>query len=217
MKIYEYDTNEFNFIHLVSKLFDCDLSKIHEAHEDWLPEGKLDFSKESVTKFHSHFYEKLNKPWSDFIATYKRFVKEVVAKQLGYEDYVFQYLPSFRVHLPGQKVIHKKHFDSDEDHRHPDGEINIYLPLTDCLPNNTIWTESSPGKEDHSPMLLSAGQYAIWNGNKCSHMNKDNTEKFSRVSLDFRLLHRSNYNPEKSLASRTSGKKFVVGEYYEEP
>ena len=215
MKIYNYDVNEYNFVKLLSDHFNGDLSKMHVLHPDWLPEGKLDFDRESVTKFHEHFYEKLNSPWTELITTYKRFVREVVAKQLNYDDYVFQYLPSFRVHLPGQKVIHKTHYDSDKDHRHPEGEINIFLPLTDCLPNNTIWAESEPGKADYSPMMLKVGEYAIWNGNKCSHMNKENSEDYARVSLDFRILHADKYHPEKSQSSLTSGKKFIIGEYYE--
>jgi len=217
MKVFKYDTEKYNFRSLLEKHYGHpDLETLHEKHSSWVPKERMEFIHESSTDFHKNFYEKLNSPWEEFIALYKKFVKEEVSKNLDCEDFLFQYLPSFRIHMPNHKVIHKPHFDSDEDHRHPDGEMNVYLPLTDCLPTNTIWAESSPGKEDFAPMLLKFGEYAIWNGNKCKHFNKENLDGKCRVSFDFRVLPREKYDPEKALASRTSGKNFVIGDYYEE-
>lgn len=217
MKIYQYDTNKYNFAFLLRQHFDCvDLAELHRTHFYWLPKKELSFLEESSTKFHGSFYSKLRSPWVEFIKVYKEFITDEISKQLEFEDFLFQYLPSFRIHLPRQKVIHKTHYDSDVDHRHPEGEINIFLPLTDCLTTNTIWAESKPGKGDYSPMMLKYGEYAIWNGNKCSHSNKDNEEDKCRVSLDFRVLERSKYDEEAALSSVTSGKRFIIGEYYEE-
>ena len=218
MKIYTYDTTIFDFRKLLLEHFECsDLQKLHESHCDWVPKKELTFSEESKTLFHKNFYEKLSKPWSDFIELYRSFVEKQIASHVGGESkFIFQALPSFRLHLPNEKAIHKVHFDSDEDHRHPPGEKNVFLPMTDCLPNNTLWAESSPGKCDFSPMLLSYGEYAVWDGNKCAHYNKSNTEKLTRVSFDFRLLAKSDYDPTYERTSYTSSTKFILGEYYDE-
>lgn len=217
MKIYQYDTKRYPFAFLLKEYFGCiSLEDLHRTHPYWLPEGKISFLEESSTKFHKAFYSKLRSPWVEFVTIYKDFITGELSEQLGFTDFLFQYLPSFRIHLPGQKVIHKTHYDSDVDHRHPEGEINIFLPLTDCLPTNTVWAESEPGRGDYSPMMLKYGEYAIWNGNKCSHSNKDNEEDKCRVSLDFRILERSKYDEKAALSSVTSGRKFIIGDYYEE-
>ena len=218
MKLFTYDTSVFDFRKLLLDNFECsDLQNLHKQYNTWLPEEELSFSEESSTKFHEKFYEKLREPWNEFIDLYHSFIREHVSANVREgRSLLFQTLPSFRVHLPNEKAIHKVHYDGDEDHRHPPGEINVFLPMTDCLPNNTIWAESSPGKSDFSPMLLSYGEYAVWNGNECAHYNKSNTEELTRVSFDFRLLPKSKYDPNYKKTSYTSSTKFVIGEYYDE-
>lgn len=217
MKIYTYDTTKFDFRKLLLEHFECDdLQKLHDRHSDWLPKEELSFSEESSTKFHKSFYEKLREPWSEFVKLYRSFIAEQISSHVcGDCDFIFQKLPSFRVHLPDEKAIHKVHYDSDEDHRHPLGELNVFLPMTKCLPNNTLWAESEPGKGDFSPMLLSYGEYAIWNGNECAHYNESNTEEKTRVSLDFRLMPTDRYDPNYSRESYTSTTKFLLGDYYD--
>ena len=218
MKIHSYDTDRFDFRKLLLRHFNClDLQQIHKSHSDWVPQEELSFSEESSTKFHTNFYDKLREPWTEFIELYRSFIGEKIMSSVDEDrNFLFQALPSFRVHLPGEKAIHKVHFDSDEDHRHPLGELNVFLPMTDCLPNNTLWAESSPGKEDFAPMLLSYGQYAVWNGNECSHYNKNNIEDLTRVSFDFRLMPRDKYNPNYNKTSYTSTTNFRLGHYYDE-
>ena len=218
MKLYSYDTDRFDFRKLLLDHFECsDLQNLHKEKEAWVPKEELTFSEESSTEFHKRFYEKLREPWHEFVDLYKSFMQEQISSHVcGDCNFLFQALPSFRVHLPHEKAIHKVHFDSDDDHRHPPGELNVFLPLTDCLENNTLWAESSPGKGDFKPMLLSYGEYAIWNGNECAHYNKSNTEELSRVSLDFRLLPRSKYDPDYKRESYTSSTKFLLGQYYDE-
>ena len=217
MKIYEYDTSRFDFRKLLLEQFKCsDLQKLHEVHSDWVPEKALTFSEESSTKFHKNFYEKLRDPWTEFVKLYRSFIGEQIGSHVCEDcNFIFQSLPSFRVHLPNEKAIHKVHFDSDDDHRHPPGELNVFLPMTNCLPNNTLWAESEPGKGDFSPMLLSYGQYAVWNGNECAHYNKSNTEELTRVSLDFRLMPTNKYDPSYDRTSYTSTTKFHLGQYYD--
>mgnify|MGYP003154613124 FL=1 len=129
---------------------------------------------------------------------------------------MYQKFPTFRVHLPNLKSVNKWHHDSDEDHRHPDGEINFHFGVTDCFDTNAIWVESEPKKEDFEPINIKYGEFAEFNGNKCTHGNKTNVTGITRVSFDFRILPVSKYIKGKNKTSATQSNKFEVGEYYKE-
>jgi hypothetical protein len=144
--------------------------------------------------------------------SFKQFIKNEVAP-LFQEDILHQYMPSFRVHLPGDKAIHKWHYDSDEDHKHPSWEINFQIPLTDTYETQSIWIESVPGLRDFNPMNMKVGQYAIFDGNRCMHGNKENETNLTRVSFDFRVIPSSRYE-NNTKESVTTSKKFIEGEYY---
>ena len=60
------------------------------------------------------------------------------------------------------------------------------------------------------------GGFYQFKGVECIHVNKRNTTGKSRVSLDFRLVLKDEYDEEFSKSSKLSGKKFVVGGYYKE-
>ena len=60
MKIYTYDTTNFDFRKLLLDHFECsDLQRLHEAYSEWVPKEELTFSEESSTQFHKNFYDKL--------------------------------------------------------------------------------------------------------------------------------------------------------------
>ena len=67
---------------------------------------------------------------------------------------MYQTWPTFRVQFPNNLAIVIKHFDSDELHKHPKGEINFILALTEMKDTSTIWFESEPRLEDFKPMNL---------------------------------------------------------------
>ena len=71
---------------------------------------------------------KLNDNWLDFINSYEKFIKNEISKIIS-KPFLCQYLPSYRVQLPNDQAIHKWHYDSDEDHKHPEGEINFCLAI----------------------------------------------------------------------------------------
>ena len=89
-------------------------------------------------------------------------------------------------------AVVKKHYDSDDEHRHPKGEINFIIALTDMYDSNSIWYESYPRLGDFKAMDLKAGDVLCFNGNLCEHYNKINKTGKTRVSMDFRILP-SNY------------------------
>lgn len=211
---YSYSTLTYPFKELIQDLYNVkQLQKIHIHLKDMLPKNELNFTNEASTLFHKKFYSKLNSDWEEFIKIYKKFIYEEVSKIVN-KPFLYQYLPSYRVHLPNYQAIHKWHFDSDKDHKHPDGEINFCLAITKMENTTAIWAETSPGKKDFSPMEIDYGEYFNFNGNKCTHGNKINESDDVRISFDFRILPKSKYSLSQKTTSVTSKKKFIIGEYY---
>ena len=213
-KTHSYDAKFYPFKELLKDLYKVNkLEKLHLERSDLLSQEKLSFKNEASTKFHKIFYDKLNDNWSEFINLYENFIKNEITKLID-EPFAYQYLPSYRVQIPNEKAIHKWHFDSDDDHKHPDGEINFCIAITKMKDTTAIWAESSPGKKDFSPMEIEYGEFFNFNGNKCAHGNKINISDNVRISLDFRIIPKSKYSPKKIKTSTTSKKKFIIGEYY---
>lgn len=211
---YSYSIHAYPFKELIQDLYNVkQLQKIHIHLKDMLPSNELNFTNEASTLFHKKFYSKLNSDWKEFINIYKKFILEEVSKIVT-KPFLYQYLPSYRVHLPNYQAIHKWHFDSDKDHKHPEGEINFCVPITQMKGSNSIWIESSPGKKDFKPMSLEYGNYMCFDGNKCTHGNKKNETDNTRISFDFRILPFSKYNKNSSNNSVSTKKRFVIGEYY---
>ncbi len=208
-----YQTKLYNFRQLISELFKCEnLEKIHDIRSDLMPDHKLDHNNESSTNFHRNFYDFIRNN-ETFKKTYNNFISNEITKLFD-EEIIFQRLPGFRIHLKNSKAINKWHSDGDEDHRHPKGEINFMLAITDCHLNNTTWVESSPGKQDFSPLNMKYGEFYMFNGNECLHGNKYNNSDNTRISFDFRIIPLSKYN-ENNSSSNTTNQKFAVGEYYD--
>jgi len=90
------------------------------------------------------------------------------------------------------------------------------LPITRMFESNTVILESEPGLRDFKQIELEPGELFIFNGNKCMHGNLPNRTGSTRISLDFRVLKKSDYNSEKNESSITTNTKFVIGDYYEQ-
>lgn len=215
--VFDYSVEEFPFRDLVAEIFECqNLEEIHHERDDLMPELPLVFETESKTPYHGTFYRAVNAEPSPFRELYRRFVADVITPIVG-EPFVFQYQPSFRIHLPGDKAIHKWHYDGDDDHGHPAGEINFILPVTDCQGTAAVWAESEPSRGDFAPMELAYGEFVRFNGNRCRHGNQDNRTGRTRISFDFRVLPARFYSEPPTgdgISSITSGLKFRVGSYY---
>ena len=212
-----YDTGNYNFCGEVEKIFGVPQGGLHNLHElrsDLMPPDKLNFDNETRTDFHSTFYGALNSDKGDDVkAVYEAFIKNVVAPMFG-RSFVYQAFPSFRVHIPNDQAIHKWHHDSDENHNHPDWEINFQVALTKMWDSNAMWLESVPGLGDFKPVEMEVGDYTIFYGNKCAHGNKENKTGKTRVSMDFRVLPYDKYDESGAKNSATAGTKFVIGHYY---
>jgi hypothetical protein len=213
MKIINYDTNRYYFADLVGSLYDTSLDQLdNEDQKTNLIEGS-----DTKTAFHKKFYERIDADggWPEFINLYQAFVREVIFPMFEDDELLYQKYPGIRFCRPGAKAVYRWHSDGDSHHRHPLGEVNIFLPLTKCFGNNSVWVESIPGLGDFSPLEMEYGQFMMGYWNQCRHGNKDNDSGVTRVSFDFRVMPSFAYNPESQMASCTTKQKFIIGEYYD--
>jgi len=210
MKKYSYDTNEFNFIEVVRSLFDIpSLDQVHTILDKQL-DIPTDPSQDQQTTFHKIFYKIYEQENSEFLETYKRFVKHIANTYFPNLSIIYQTKPTFRVQAPSNIAVAKWH--KDKAYNHSSNEINIFLPLTKAFDTNTIWAESEEDKGDYSPMNAEVGEFYIWNGANLMHGNKENTTGVSRVSVDFRLILENDFAYEGT--SVTTKVPMKLGHYW---
>jgi len=211
--ILKYDISKYPFISLIQSLFDVDdLSSLHQSTNErykYFDEVGAD----SATIFHKMFYDKMRSGWNEFIDAYESLISNEISTQY-HEEIIYQKWPTFRVHLPDNLAVAAWHTDSEFNH--PEGEINYIIAISPMFESNTVITESEPNKKDFKQICLSPGEIFSFNGNKCLHGNLPNMTGNTRVSLDFRIITRSDYEKANKLNSMTTNTKFVIGEYYKE-
>jgi hypothetical protein len=186
------------------------LQFIHEKLDREYSE-QFKVGKDSSTNLHSKFYDKYRNGWPEMETLYERFIKEFVSRQFD-EDFLFQSFPTVRFCIPLNVAV--GHYHNDMEFGHPEGEINFIIPLTDSNDTASIYVESEPGKKDFLPMKLRIGELIMFDGGHLTHGNEKNLTGATRVSLDFRVLPLSKYNPEAGGESITRKTKFIEGEYY---
>jgi len=212
-------TSNNNFYNLISDLFKVDnLSELHKSEPNYAAsDGVSGLGNDTHSFYHNLFYATLNNNWPIFIDEYKQFIRtNVLPKFTDEKSLIYQTLPSFRIQYPNAKAVTTIHCDSDKNHKHPLGELNILVPVTEMIDSSTIWVESLPNLGDFSPVNLRQNEWILWNGNRCRHFNKINKSGKTRISLDFRVLPKACYDPDYNLQTATMKKKFVIGEYYSE-
>jgi ectoine hydroxylase-related dioxygenase (phytanoyl-CoA dioxygenase family) len=212
LKIY-YASDKYNFESMILSLYNIkNLQELHLLDKELGSAAPLEQKNEAETYFHDKFYSKLRNGWKEIEDAFEKFVADEVSPLFD-EDFLYQVFPSFRVQVPNQTAVSKWHYDSDEDHGHPDWEINFQIALTKMQDSSACWIETVPGLGDFSPMNLELGEFVIFNGNKCRHGNHSNETGKTRVSFDFRVLPINRYD-ESTDKSSFYGRKFVDGEYY---
>ena len=212
MKIISFDTGKYPFKDLVGKLYNGELQRLDNQDQ----KTNLTLGSDTKTEFHRVFYDKIDSHWPEFMHVYHEFIKNVVHPLFEDDLLVFQKYPGIRFCRPGAKAVYKWHCDGDGDHKHPLGEINIFLPLTKCFDTNAMWYESIPGMGDWKPLEINHGQFLIGYLNQCRHGNKINKTDHTRVSFDFRVIPGFAYDENCKLESCTTKQKYIVGEYYEQ-
>ena len=213
MKIIEYDTKKYYFAELVGSLYNIDLSELDSEDQ----KTNLTLGKDTHTSLHKIYYGKIDAEggWPEFDNLYKAFVREVIFPLFEDDELIYQKTPGIRFNRPGAKAVYRWHSDGDSHHKHPLGELNVFLPLTKSFDTNTVWVESLPGLGDFAPVNLEYGQFLLGYLNQCRHGNKDNETNKTRVSFDFRVMPGFAYDEKCDKVTCTTKQPFTVGGYYD--
>jgi hypothetical protein len=225
IQYYKYDIGQFNFDSLVTNLFKVD--KLYNIHTllDNISDKLFSNVNDDSTKLHSIFYDKLNTGWPEFMNTYKSFIKNVIMDIYDTNVLIYQAKPTFRIQLPNNIAVggnatdaaerYGWHRDSDPEYNHPLSEKNFIVPLTTSRETASVYIETFPGSDKFKPAVMNVGEVFKFSGAECIHGNKPNQTGESRVSFDFRVMLKDDYDENYSKGSKLSNQKFVVGEYYE--
>ncbi len=219
----QYNQEKFPFKEILENLFAIESLELLHNQIKSNKKYNADLGKDSDGKYHKIFYKEIKEIKSDLRTTWELFIKDEIRNHFPNEDSIIvQKLPNIRIHIPNGQAIMRWHCDSDKDHRHPLGEINCIMPFTNMYDSNSVWRESAANKNDFKAFILKFGELVYWNGNTCIHGNKVNDTNITRVSFDFRIFLRKEYNKyvkdseNKVFSTATMGTKFIVNEYYKE-
>jgi|TARA_R110000824_G_scaffold154151_1_gene326091 hypothetical protein len=212
MKKIHYDTEKYTFKNIISEWFETsDLSKLHLIKDYEHFERENDQS----TMWHKSFYKMIRKE-KLFDDIYVKFLEDVIKPRFG-EKIVYQKIPTFRVHLPGNIAVgefHKDKYYRNVEWANKVKEINYFVPLTKAYDTNTIWVESEEDRGDFTPMECEYGGCIEWDASNLNHGNKDNSTNDTRVSFDFRVIPLSRYIDSNHVTINTKI-PFGIGGYYE--
>jgi hypothetical protein len=207
-----YDIDTYSFNNIVSNWLETDdLSKLHKIkqYEHFVREN------DQSSMWHKIFYEKIRSDIS-FDETYMKFLKEII-KPIYDEEIVYQKIPTFRVHLPGNVSVgefHKDKYYRNIEWAEKVRETNYYIPLTKAYGTNTIWVETEEDTGDFKSLDADYGEFYEWDASNLTHGNEDNITSSTRVSFDFRVIPKSRYIDSNHVTINTRI-PFGIGGYYE--
>ena len=208
----KYDKVKYNFLEIVQDWLETDdLTKLHDFKKYKLFKRVNDQS----SMWHKMFYNQIRVD-KRFDNLYTQFLEEEVKPTFG-ETIVYQKIPTFRVHLPGNISVGEFHKDKhyrDINWAKKVKEVNYYLPLTKAYGTNTIWTETEEDSGDFKSMDCDYGEFYEWDASNLTHGNKINVTSMTRVSFDFRVIPESRYI-ESNHKTINVGMSFSLGGYYE--
>ena len=116
--------------------------------------------------------------------------------------FYYQRPPTIRLQPgPGWAKVKPHH---DAIYGHQNGELNIWLPLTDRnLTGVDLWSESSFQADDYHPIAANVGEAIAWHGSSRRHYVNANSSSSTRVSLDFRIGVQGYFDPRWEMQGTT--------------
>lgn len=221
-KIVSYNIHTHPFRKYFEELYNThDLENLHTRSMEYNSSTLIDVE----TSLHKQFYNDI-KTNPTFKKLYCEFIKEIFKHFYPDQEWIiYQSFPSIRFQFINNMTV-PPHYDSDDVGRHPLGERNFLIPITSMYNTNRLFIESHPGSSDFEGMTMEYGNLLVFNGNRCTHFNKVNIEPTLRISLDFRIIHHSDYltylkngqitqtNPRDPDKNREPV-KMVIGGYYQ--
>ena len=212
-----YDTLTYQFLDVIESWFWTDgimptsgISDLHFHKSYDLFERQNDQS----TIWHRCFYKMIREDKS-FNDVYLKFLKDKIKPRFN-EEIVYQNIPTFRVHLPGNISVGEFHKDKhyrDEKWANQVRELNYFLPLTKAYGTNTIWAETEEDLGDYREIRADYGECVEWCATKLTHGNKQNITRNTRVSFDFRVIPKSRYVESEHLTINTKIPFGIGGNY----
>ena len=123
--IENYDKDKYDFRNCLAECFNIEPTKLDEIHKlGYEYDVFKEFGPDTNTWYHSTFYKYLkSENGKKMQEIYDNLIKEVVLPYIGLNEALIQVFPSFRIQLPNNVAVAKKHCDSSLGH--PYGEINL--------------------------------------------------------------------------------------------
>lgn len=221
--VYTIDIIRHKFLEYFHDLYSThELENLHLKSVD-------EYTRENIsdveTDLHKIFYNDI-KSKDTFKKLYCELIKDIYENLFPEEDvYIYQSYPSIRIQFINNIAV-PPHCDSDDIGRHPIGEKNFILPITEMFGSKRLFIESEPNKKDFKGLDLKYGDLLYFNGNTCTHYNEKNIEDTIRISLDFRIILSKDYmnyvntcniastNPRDPSKQRVPT-KILIGGYYQ--
>tara|TARA_R110000824_G_scaffold331078_1_gene517836 strand:+ start:14418 stop:15161 length:744 start_codon:yes stop_codon:yes gene_type:complete len=226
---YEYSLKKHPFIKLFQELYQVDkLDQIHttldKSFVDRVNKTLFTNKTDDQTILHKIFYDTINNGWPEFEELYNKFIEELALEVFGADEIVYQTKPTFRVQLPNnvavggrakdQSGLYGFHRDTDKEYNHPPFEKNFILPLTDAGDTASLYVETGPNSGEFYCTKMKQGQFFNFNGARCLHGNRPNKTGKTRMSFDFRIILKEDYDQAYAKTSKLTNKKFLIGDYY---
>lgn len=227
-KVFTYDMSKYNFREYLERLYGTsDLENIDLLSEDYkkFVAGEYSSLENKETDLQKKFYTDI-KTRNEYKRLYIALVKDIFETFFPNENaLVYQSFPSIRFQYK-ENIAVPAHCDSDHLGKHPLGEKNFLLPITQMKGSTRLFLESEPNKGDYQGIDLTPGELLYFNGNTCIHKNETNVEDFVRISFDFRVLTLDAYkryilqnditqtNP-RDVDKERKPVKMLVGGYYQ--
>lgn len=203
MQPYSTSVLEYNILRFpFARLCETFVGKLTDLHDDRVTRLRVGAEK---TAFHTQLYA-IGEP---FLSLYRAFVRELLGKDGGL--CLYQAIPSFRVHLPGN--VATGNFHKDADFGHSEASLNFLVPLTPMRDTASVWLETEPGAADFAPVDMGVGSYLRFHGACLTHGSYPNLTGKTRVSFDFRVLPKATYKDEGKRSAQT-GTPLTLGSYY---
>lgn len=160
---------------------------------------------DQITLAHKVFYSN----YANAIKSlYEDFIKEVVTTIVDTEFY-YQKIPTFRIGLPGNRIVGEYH--SDKFYNHKEYEVNFNLGLSSYQGPSALRIEQPDG----TFRLLECpyGEIFSFDHIDCIHGSDPNKSDSTMTSFDFRIAIKDLYY-ECNNASVNMGCLFAPGHYF---
>ena len=203
-KIY-YDTDRFPFQEVVKEMLNVSILEHLHREETY---DLLSREQDQKTEWHSRYYQNFQEKFNPLYLELVDHLKE----RFGYDEIVYQKIPTFRAHLVDNVGVGEWH--KDRAYEHGTTEVNFWLPFVDTHGTNTIWLESIEDKGDYRPYEVKYGEILVFDGANLTHGNKINKTMVSRSSVDFRMVDPKKFKPN-TKGSINMKTPFDIGGYFE--